>query len=190
MKSEAIKSSEINQFSMFFLVFGLCFVGLISLNSCYTMNGLKANGNKGMNDRNISNYDVIIFKDAILNDLFASKNYLAIAVLNNKEVAYQQLVSNAVYTHISGDTVPKDKMSKRPNRPALKKNIGFFERIVRFIIAILLTSYFMAGIEVGVLSLSILVLVLALLPTSLFGFCPFYYFFDITTIKKLNRSNS
>jgi hypothetical protein len=190
MKSESIKPSVINQFSMFFLVFGICFIGLISLNSCSTMNGLKANGSKEINARHISSYDMILFKDAILSDLLASKNYVAIAVLNNKEVAYQELVSNAVYTYISGDTVPKDKMSKRPNRPALKKNIGFFERIVRFIIAILLTSYFMAGIEVGVLSLSILVLVLALLPTSLFGFCPFYYFFDITTIKKVNRSNS
>jgi len=188
MKSGAIKPSEINHFSKFFLVFGICFVGLISLNSCYTLNSLKANGNKAMNNRHTSNYDMILFKDGILSDLLASKNYVAITILNNKEVAYQELASNAVYTYISGDTVPKDKMSKRPNRPALKKNIGFLERIVRFIIALLLTSYFMSGIEVGVLSLSILVFVLALLPTSVFGFCPFYYFFDITTMKKENSN--
>ena len=188
MKNEAIQSTQMYQFSLFFLMFGISLVGLISLNSCYTMNGLKATGNKEINARITGNYDMIFFKDAILSDLLASKNYVAITVLSNKEVAYQELTSNAVYTYVSGDTIPKDKMSKRPNRPALKKNIGFLERILRFILAILLTSYFMAGIEVGVLSLSILVFILALVPTSLFGFCPFYYFFDITTKRKGNSN--
>ncbi len=188
MKNEATKSTQIYQFSLYFWMVGISLVGLTSLNSCYTINGLKASGNKEINARIIGNYDMIFFKDAILSDLLASKNYVAITLLRNKEVAYQELTSNAVYTYVSGDTIPKDKMSKRPNRPALKKNIGYLERILRLILAILLTSYFMAGIEVGVLSLSILIFILALVPTSLFGFCPFYYFFDITTGRRGNSN--
>ncbi len=93
-----------------------------------------------------------------------------------------------VLNYAPGDTAPKDKMTKKSNKPQIQKNLSMLDRIIRFVISIVLINAFLLGIENEMLGISALVLILTLLPTSIYGFCPFYYFADFRTCKKENYS--
>ena len=93
-----------------------------------------------------------------------------------------------VLNYAPGDTAPKDKMTKKSNKPQIQRNLGMLDRIIRFFISIALINAFLLGIENEMLGISALLLILTLLPTSIYGFCPFYYFADFRTCKKENYS--
>ena len=88
-----------------------------------------------------------------------------------------------------GDTAPKDKMTKKSNKPQIKRNLGLLDRIIRFVISLVLINAFVVGIENEMLGLTTLLLILSLLPTSIYGFCPFYYLADFKTCKR-DRANT
>lgn len=89
-----------------------------------------------------------------------------------------------VLNYAPGDTAPKDKMTKKSNKPQIQKNLGLLDRIIRFVVSIVLINAFLLGIDNEMLGISALVLILTLLPTSIYGFCPFYYFVEFRTCKK------
>lgn len=89
-----------------------------------------------------------------------------------------------VLNYAPGDTAPKDKMTKKSNKPQIQKNLGMLDRIIRFVISIALINAFLLGIDNEMLGISALLLILTLLPTSIYGFCPFYYFADFRTCTK------
>ncbi len=87
-----------------------------------------------------------------------------------------------------GDTAPKDKMTKKSNKPQIQRNLGVLDRIIRFLISIALINVFILGIDNEMLGISTLLLILTLLPTAIYGFCPFYYFAEFRTYKKEKHS--
>ena len=93
-----------------------------------------------------------------------------------------------VLNYSPGDTASKDKMTKKSNKPQIQKNLGLLDRIIRFFISIALINAFLLGIDNEMLGISALLLILTLLPTSIYGFCPFYYFAEFRTCKKENYS--
>ena len=123
----------------------------------------------------IANYDAYLFQTNLY--VFYLKNIF--------EVPDPQLA--VINTIFNGESGSRDKMYKTPNKPQFSKNLGLMERIVRFMSAFFLTAYFINGINIEMLSLFVLMLILTLLPTAIFGFCPFYYLAGINSCRKKNK---
>jgi hypothetical protein len=69
----------------------------------------------------------------------------------------------------------------------MKKNVGFTDKFIRLLLAIVLLVFHFIGIGSAGLSILFLVLGIILLATSIFSFCPLYALFRIhTTDKKTN----
>ncbi len=65
----------------------------------------------------------------------------------------------------------------------MKKNMGTTDRIIRVIIAVIITVLYFTGILQGTLGVILLVLAGILVLTSLISFCPLYAPFGISTCK-------
>jgi hypothetical protein len=68
----------------------------------------------------------------------------------------------------------------------MKANIGFFDKIVRIVIAIGLLMLYFTNIISGALSIILLIAAAILLITSFTGFCPIWHLLGISTRKKGN----
>jgi len=66
----------------------------------------------------------------------------------------------------------------------MKKNLGTTERIIRLIIAALILVLHATGVVSGTLGIILLVLAFIMALTSLLSFCPLYYLFKFSTLKK------
>lgn len=63
----------------------------------------------------------------------------------------------------------------------MKKNMGSVDRIVRILIAIVVTVLYFTGVISGVLGITLLVIAGVFVLTSLINFCPLYRIFGIRT---------
>ncbi|OPL19251.1 MAG: hypothetical protein AVO35_11780 [Candidatus Aegiribacteria sp. MLS_C] len=66
----------------------------------------------------------------------------------------------------------------------MKKNVGRTDRIVRASLAVLVGILYLAGVIEGTPAIVLGVVALALLFTSVTGFCSFYVPFGISTVKE------
>jgi len=66
----------------------------------------------------------------------------------------------------------------------MKKNLGTTERVIRLIIAALFLVLYATGVVSGTLGIILLVLAFIMALTSLLSFCPLYYLFKFSTLKK------
>ncbi len=65
----------------------------------------------------------------------------------------------------------------------MKANMGALDRVLRFGAAVLIDILFLAGLITGPLATAFFIVATVFLLTSLFGFCPLYAPFGITTRK-------
>jgi hypothetical protein len=63
----------------------------------------------------------------------------------------------------------------------MKKNMGSVDRIVRVLLAIIVSVLYFSGVISGVLGIALLVVAGVLVLTSLVNFCPLYRVFGIKT---------
>ncbi len=63
----------------------------------------------------------------------------------------------------------------------MKKNVGTTDRIIRLIMAIIITTLFYAGIISGTIGILLVVLAVVFFATSLVSFCPLYAIFGMNT---------
>ncbi len=66
----------------------------------------------------------------------------------------------------------------------MKKNMGVFDKGLRFVIAVIIGVLYFANIISGTVALTALVIGVVLIVTSLIGTCPLYLPFGISTEKK------
>jgi hypothetical protein len=66
----------------------------------------------------------------------------------------------------------------------MKKNMGSTDKMIRIIIAIVISALYYLGIIPGTLGIVLLALALIFVLTSLLSFCPLYLPFNINTCKK------
>lgn len=65
----------------------------------------------------------------------------------------------------------------------MKKNMGFIDRIVRVLIAVLITVYYFKGAFNGVLAIVLGIVALIFVVTSLLSYCPLYSLLGTSTKK-------
>ena len=65
----------------------------------------------------------------------------------------------------------------------MKKNMGSIDKIVRFLIAVVLISLYFLGIVEGGIGIVALVVAVIFTLTSVISFCPLYTLFGINTCK-------
>ncbi|MBT8306541.1 MAG: DUF2892 domain-containing protein [Maribacter sp.] len=65
----------------------------------------------------------------------------------------------------------------------MKKNMGSADRIVRFIIAVIIAVLYYTGVISGTLGIVLLVLAAVFVLTSFISFCPLYAPFGLSTCK-------
>ncbi len=65
----------------------------------------------------------------------------------------------------------------------MKKNMGIIDRVIRILIAVVVTILYFSGIISGTLAIILLVLSGIFLLTSIIAFCPLYLPFGIKTFK-------
>ncbi len=65
----------------------------------------------------------------------------------------------------------------------MKKNMGFFDQVVRGLIAICLIALNVKGIVTGGLAAAAVIVAVVFILTGIFGFCPIYAIFGISTRK-------
>ena len=67
----------------------------------------------------------------------------------------------------------------------MKININLTDRIIRVIIAVILSVFYFANIVTGTLGIVLLAASIILLLTSVINFCPIYYILGISTKKEI-----
>jgi hypothetical protein len=66
----------------------------------------------------------------------------------------------------------------------MKKNMGTADKVIRILIAIVITALYFTGYIPGVLGILLIALAVIFVVTSLVSFCPLYLPFGISTAKK------
>jgi hypothetical protein len=66
----------------------------------------------------------------------------------------------------------------------MKKNMGSTDRLIRTIIAVVITTLYFSHIIKGTFGIVLLALAVLFLLTSFISFCPLYLLFGINTFKK------
>jgi hypothetical protein len=65
----------------------------------------------------------------------------------------------------------------------MNKNLGNVDRIIRFVVALIIAALYFANIISGTVAITLFAVAAILIVTSFVGFCPLYYLFHIKTIK-------
>lgn len=68
----------------------------------------------------------------------------------------------------------------------IKHNMGMLDRVLRFLIAVIITILYFTNIINGITAMILLVLAVVFMLTSLVSFCPLYLPFNLNT-KNKNR---
>jgi hypothetical protein len=66
----------------------------------------------------------------------------------------------------------------------MKKNMGFVDKFVRVLAAVIIAVLYLTHVISGLLALILLIIGIIFIVTSLLGFCPMYLPFHINTGKK------
>ena len=66
----------------------------------------------------------------------------------------------------------------------MKKNMGFIDKVVRILVAIVVIALYFTNVISGVLAIILLIFAGVFILTSLLGFCPLYIPFGLNTGKK------
>ncbi|HEY5507825.1 MAG TPA: DUF2892 domain-containing protein [Paludibacter sp.] len=66
----------------------------------------------------------------------------------------------------------------------MKTNVGIIDRVVRFVIALVIFGLYFANVISGTLAIVLLILAVVFILTGLIRFCPLYLPFGINTWKK------
>lgn len=69
----------------------------------------------------------------------------------------------------------------------MKKNMGRIDRMIRFALAVTIAGLYFTSIISGTVALILILLMGVFLLTGLFGFCPLYFPFKISTRKKMGQ---
>lgn len=64
----------------------------------------------------------------------------------------------------------------------MKQNIGRIDKIIRYLIAIVICILYLTNVVTGVFSIVLLVIAAILILTSLFSFCGIYAIFGVNTL--------
>lgn len=74
----------------------------------------------------------------------------------------------------------------------MKKNMGFVDRAIRAVIAVIIGVLFFTNVITGGLGIVLLVLAFIMLFTSLVAYCPLYLPFGLNTLRRkiVTRNNS
>ncbi|HLP05647.1 MAG TPA: DUF2892 domain-containing protein [Paludibacter sp.] len=67
----------------------------------------------------------------------------------------------------------------------MKANVGFIDRIIRVILALVFVGLYVAGVLPGTIGFVMLGVAGILILTALVGICPLYWVLGISTLKKL-----
>ena len=65
----------------------------------------------------------------------------------------------------------------------MKKNMSTFDRVIRYVVAIVFFLLYISGAVTGVLAIILLSLGIILIATSFFSFCPLYTLLGMRTLK-------
>jgi len=65
----------------------------------------------------------------------------------------------------------------------MNKNLGNVDRIIRFVVALIIAALYFANIISGTVAIILFAVAAILIVTSFVGLCPLYYLFRIKTIK-------
>src|SRR4030042_3763334 len=65
----------------------------------------------------------------------------------------------------------------------MKKNLGMVDRVIRFVLVIVLLILYLTGVISGVAAIVLGVLALIILVTRFVGFCPLFFLFKSSTRK-------
>jgi hypothetical protein len=68
----------------------------------------------------------------------------------------------------------------------MKINMGGVDKIIRIVVALIITALYFTNIISGVLGIVLIVLSGVFVLTSLIGFCPLYTLFGVNTCAKKN----
>jgi len=63
----------------------------------------------------------------------------------------------------------------------MKKNVGTIDKVVRILMAVVVTVLYFTGVISGTLAVVLLILAAILILTSFISFCPIYWPFGIST---------
>ncbi len=66
----------------------------------------------------------------------------------------------------------------------MKKNMGFIDKAIRIIIAVVIAGLYFTNMISGTVAIVLLILAGVFIVTSFISFCPLYYPFGISTRKK------
>ena len=66
----------------------------------------------------------------------------------------------------------------------MKKNLGFADRFIRVMLAVIVAALYFANIISGTVAIVLLILATVFVLTSLVGFCPLYLPFGLSTLRK------
>lgn len=66
----------------------------------------------------------------------------------------------------------------------MKKNLGFTDRFIRVVLAVIVAALYFANIISGTVAIVLLILAAVFLLTSLVGVCPLYLPFGLSTLRK------
>ncbi len=71
----------------------------------------------------------------------------------------------------------------------MKCNVGFADKIVRLLVAIVIAVLYFTNTITGTLAIALGVFSIILILTSLISFCPLYIPFRINTLKKAKKTS-
>lgn len=66
----------------------------------------------------------------------------------------------------------------------MKKNMGFADRAIRIVVAIVLTILFFTNVITGIWAILLLAVAIVMAITSFISFCPLYLPFGLNTLRK------
>ena len=66
----------------------------------------------------------------------------------------------------------------------MNKNVGTIDKVIRVLVAVVVLIHFFTHIISGTLAVILLILAGVLVVTSLWGLCPLYLLFGLSTTKK------
>ena len=69
----------------------------------------------------------------------------------------------------------------------MKKNMNTFDRVIRYVVAIVFFLLYISGVATGVLAIILLSLGIILIVTSFISFCPLYALIGKSTLKPHSR---
>jgi hypothetical protein len=133
--------------------------------------------------------EITNYKDPLIADGNELSNQITSFYFQHN-VEFPEPRKNYIHASMTGEPGSRDKMYRTPNKPHFNKNLSFIDRIARIMLTVICIQLFLSGISSEELSLLVLTIILTILPTAIFGFCPFYYIAGLSTCNKKQEFTS